>query len=323
MVTHLLGLFPHRKPASLSPLPHLANWCPRSRPLWGRSLLASQHPSSLPRLANAFPLSPPAWDCSLLTSPHPCSLTLGWLNPVHGLALAGVVPCSQSPHPCSLTLRWLIPVHGLALVGGVPCSQAGILLASPEMATFCPRPCTRWGCSLVTSRHPSSLTLRWPIPDLGWGCPLPDPQMADPGPWSRTRWGCSLIASRHPSSLTLRWLIPLHGRARPGAAPCSHPGIPVPLPSPRDGPFLSMVALSLRLQTLRQPASHFALPDMASSCLRSRTLWGCSLLSSQHSSSLTRRCLLPARGHALAVASPSAPAAIALSLPEMATSCAS
>jgi hypothetical protein len=147
MVTHLLGLFPHRKPASLSPLPHLANWCPRSRPLWGRSL---------PRLANAFPLSPPARGCCLLTSPHPCSLTLGWLNPVHGLALVGLFP-ARKPASSLPPRKWLPSARGHALAGAAPSSPAGILFPDREMANSGP---LLW---LSPHRKPASLTLRWLI----------------------------------------------------------------------------------------------------------------------------------------------------------------
>src|SRR5438045_415779 len=52
-------------------------------------------------------------------------------------------------------------------LGLLPARQPAAILPLPEMARSCPPSCTRWGCSLLASRHPCSLTLRWLIPVHG------------------------------------------------------------------------------------------------------------------------------------------------------------
>ena len=59
--------------------------------------------------------------------------------------------------------RWL---------GLLPHRQPPFLFPDPEMAGSRPWSRTSWGCSLTASRHPYSLTLRWPIAVPGCDCSL-------------------------------------------------------------------------------------------------------------------------------------------------------
>src|SRR5579862_1513880 len=127
IVAHSLGLLPHRQPESLLPLPEMAHSCPRSRPCWGCSVLASRQPSCLsqrwlppvrrhalagavlcsqaaipvplPHLANSCPRSCTRWGCSPFAIRHPASLIPTSQSGTRGHALSGAAPCSQASIP--------------------------------------------------------------------------------------------------------------------------------------------------------------------------------------------------------------------------------
>src|SRR5579862_96441 len=128
---------------------------------------------------------------------------------------------------------------------------------------------------------------------------FPLPTVAHSCPRSCTLWGCSLFASRHPSSRCPTWPPAACDRARAGAAPCSHAGVPVPLASPRDGYLLpaAMHSPGRSFFASRHPSSHCPTWRPAA-CDRARA--GAGPSSPAAISSLTVRWTILARGLALA-----------------------
>src|SRR5438270_517414 len=143
---HSLELLPHRKPASLVPLPTMAHSC---------SLLqvASRPPSTL---CPTWLIPVPGGGLSLIASWHLCALTLRWPIPVHGHALTGAVPAPQAGIPLTASPPRQILSAVMHSLGMPPHRQPASLFLASEMAHSCPRSCIRWGCSLSASRQPSS-----------------------------------------------------------------------------------------------------------------------------------------------------------------------
>src|SRR5579862_2154540 len=183
-------------------------------------MLSAHKPASLlhlPEMATSCPRPCICWGCSLAASRQPSSLCPTWPIPVHGRALAGAAPSSQASIclPAAPRSHFLPTVmHSLGLL---PLHQPASLFPLPEMAHSRLQSCPGCSCSLIASRHTSSLTMRWPIPAHGLA-------LATAAPLSQP---C------HRSSPSQSLPPPACGRTPTGAAHSLPAGIP--LPSPHAG----------------------------------------------------------------------------------------